>query len=71
MQAIKRLQSRNNMSIEEAQQRIRVQPLNKEYVAHSNIVFCTFWDISFTKIQVEKAWYQLKERLPRLLTSTS
>ena len=60
---MKRLQERNKLSIEEAQKRINSQPSNKEYVSHANIIFCSYWDPIFTKTQVQKAWFDLKQRL--------
>ncbi|XP_065206569.1 bifunctional coenzyme A synthase [Planococcus citri] len=61
-EAIKRLQARNHLSIEEAQTRINSQPQNKEYISNSNVVFCSYWDPNYTKYQVEKAWTNLKKR---------
>lgn len=60
---MKRLQNRDNLSVEEAQTRIRSQLKNKEIVSKANVIFCTLWDENYTKKQVEKAWCQLQERL--------
>ncbi|XKL65748.1 hypothetical protein PGB90_009168 [Kerria lacca] len=62
-EAVKRLQNRDNLSVEEAQTRIRSQLKNKEIVSKANVIFCTLWDENYTKKQVEKAWCQLQERL--------
>lgn len=67
LQAVKRLRTRNKLSVEEAQLRLNSQPKNQEYVTHSNVVFCTLWQPTYTRKQVEKAWKLLQERLPTII----
>lgn len=67
LQAVKRLRTRNKLSVEEAQLRLNSQPKNQEYVTHSNVVFCTLWQPAYTRKQVEKAWKLLQERLPIII----
>ncbi|KAK7598241.1 hypothetical protein V9T40_006476 [Parthenolecanium corni] len=66
-EAVKRLRTRNKLSVEEAQLRLNSQPKNQEYVTHSNVVFCTLWQPTYTRKQVEKAWKLLQERLPTII----
>ncbi|XP_037294471.1 bifunctional coenzyme A synthase isoform X2 [Manduca sexta] len=62
-EAIKRLQKRNNLTEEEARQRIEAQPTNLEQVAHANIVFSPYWSYDYTQAQIDKAWDHLQEYL--------
>ncbi|XP_050530364.1 bifunctional coenzyme A synthase-like [Daktulosphaira vitifoliae] len=62
-EAIARLQTRNNLSREEALKRINSQPSNSEYVARANVLFSTLWSYNCTKIQLNKAWNNLINRL--------
>ncbi|CAH0563565.1 unnamed protein product [Brassicogethes aeneus] len=63
-EAIERLKSRNQMSEEQAKNRIESQPKNTDYVNKSNVVFCTLWPFEYTKQQVIKAWELLQNRIP-------
>ncbi|XP_025833338.1 bifunctional coenzyme A synthase-like, partial [Agrilus planipennis] len=63
-EAVKRISERNNLTPEQAKQRIDAQPPNKNYVEAANVVFCTLWPEDFTRSQVDKAWNLLKNRLP-------
>ena len=62
-EAIKRLIARNNFSEEQAVARIESQLSNRKYVEAANVVFCTLWEVEFTKMQVKRAWELLQERL--------
>lgn len=62
-QAVKRLQERNNLTEEEAKQRIAAQPSNIEQIAHANIVFSPFWSYDYTQGQIDRAWSLLEELL--------
>ncbi|KAL0838706.1 hypothetical protein ABMA28_016772 [Loxostege sticticalis] len=62
-EAVKRLQKRNNLTEEEARQRIAAQPSNAEQIAAANIVFSPYWSYEYTQAQVDRAWDQLQEYL--------
>ncbi|CAH2096056.1 unnamed protein product [Euphydryas editha] len=59
-EAIKRLQERNNMTEEEAKQRVNAQPSNKEQVDVANVVFSPFWSYEYTQNQIDRAWENLQ-----------
>lgn len=59
-EAISRLQERNNLTEEEAKQRIDAQPSNKEQVDLANVVFSPFWSYEYTQMQVDSAWKNLQ-----------
>lgn len=63
VEAVKRIQNRNNLSEEEAKKRIESQKKNEEIVDFANVIFCTFWSVDYTQMTVEKAWKLLKERI--------
>ncbi|XP_060521985.1 bifunctional coenzyme A synthase [Cylas formicarius] len=63
-EAIRRLISRNNLNESEAKKRLDALPPNTEYVRHAHVVFCTLWQIEYTKLQVIKAWNLLQARIP-------
>nr|CAD7574193.1 unnamed protein product [Timema californicum] len=62
-EAVKRLQSRNNLSESAAIARIQAQPSNTAVVQEATVVFCTLWQPEFTQKQVERAWHSLQEYL--------
>ncbi|CAH2269455.1 jg6497 [Pararge aegeria aegeria] len=62
-EAIKRLQERNNLTEEEAKQRVSAQPSNAEQVAQANVVFSPYWSYEYTQVQIDKAWDQLEKYL--------
>nr|XP_022907946.1 bifunctional coenzyme A synthase-like isoform X1 [Onthophagus taurus] len=62
-EAIKRLQSRNNLSVDEAKSRLDAQMSNRDYVKASHVVFCTLWEVEYTRQQVDKAWGLLMGRM--------
>lgn len=62
-EALKRLIKRNNLTEEQAESRIDSQPPNTFYVNNSNVVFCPYWEIEYTKVQVVKAWNLLQKRI--------
>ncbi|XP_050294400.1 bifunctional coenzyme A synthase-like isoform X2 [Anthonomus grandis grandis] len=64
LEAINRLKTRNNLTEEQAKSRLSSQITNKEYIKSANVVFCTLWEVEYTKIQVLKAWKLLQQRLP-------
>ncbi|XP_072949345.1 bifunctional coenzyme A synthase isoform X2 [Epargyreus clarus] len=62
-EAIKRLQTRNNLTEEEAKLRVEAQPTNLEQIAMANVVFSPYWSHEYTAGQVDKAWEQLQAYL--------
>ncbi|XP_034947383.1 bifunctional coenzyme A synthase [Chelonus insularis] len=62
-EAIKRLVERNNLSVEEAELRIKAQPSNIEQVNEATVVLSTLWSHEITLKQVQKAWDLLKKFL--------
>ena len=60
-EAITRQVQSRNLSYDEAESRVKAQLDNLTRVRHSNVVFCTLWDLEFTKQQVRKCVKQLKE----------
>ncbi|KAK4874734.1 hypothetical protein RN001_014094 [Aquatica leii] len=62
-EAIQRLQSRNGLTQEQAQQRIASQCSNEVYTRSANVVFCSLWEREYTISQVNKAWDLLQKRL--------
>ncbi|XP_057320755.1 bifunctional coenzyme A synthase [Microplitis mediator] len=64
-EAVKRLMERNNLSREEAEMRIKVQPSNVEQVNEATVVLSTLWSHEITLSQVQKAWELLKEFLSK------
>ncbi len=58
-EAIRRLQTRNNLTREEAQQRIASQLTNEERTKYADRVFDTNRDASEVKKEVIAEWYQL------------
>ena len=59
--AVKRIIERDGKSEDEARQRLSSQIPNAEYVDAANIVFCSKWETSYTRKQVDKAWAHLKK----------
>ncbi|XP_050350593.1 bifunctional coenzyme A synthase isoform X2 [Nymphalis io] len=59
-EAIKRLKERNNLTEEEAKQRVDAQPSNKEQVDVANVVFSPYWSYEYTQTQIDRAWDQLQ-----------
>lgn len=62
-EAIERLKTRNNLTEEQAKDRLNSQAPNATYVESANIVFCTLWSIDYTYQQVDRAWTELKTRM--------
>ena len=62
-EAVKRILSRDGISQQHAENRIKSQMSNQDRVAHANVVFCTLWETDYTQKQVEKAWVGLQKRL--------
>ena len=62
-EAVSRLQDRNNLSNEAAQQRIDSQMSNTDRIARSNVVICPLWEKTVTRKQIEKAWGLLQTRI--------
>lgn len=52
IQAIRRLVRRDNLTEEQAKQRIDAQPDNEYIVKHSNVVMSTQWSYEFSQYQV-------------------
>lgn len=51
-QAIRRLVNRDNLTEEQAKQRVDAQPKNETMVKESNVVFSTQWSYEFSRQQV-------------------
>jgi hypothetical protein len=51
-QAVKRMIERNNLTEEQAQQRLNAQISNIERVEMSNVILCTLWEYEYTQQQV-------------------
>ncbi|CAG9860581.1 unnamed protein product [Phyllotreta striolata] len=62
-EAVKRLLERN-LTEEQANSRLNAQPNNQFYVQNANVVFCSLWNVEYTKEQVKKAWDLLMKRIP-------
>ncbi|XP_014205751.1 bifunctional coenzyme A synthase-like [Copidosoma floridanum] len=58
-EAVKRLMNRNNLTKEEAEKRILVQPGNIEQVKNAHVVISTLWSYEVTQQQVERAWNEV------------
>ncbi|XP_031638702.1 bifunctional coenzyme A synthase [Contarinia nasturtii] len=63
--AIRRLINRDNLTEEQAKQRIDAQPSNETMVSESTVVFSTQWSYEFSRQQAEKAWQGLQEYLKK------
>ena len=50
---------KNSKSEEEARQRLSNQISNQKYVNEANVVFCSKWEVAYTRKQVDKAWNHL------------
>ncbi|KAH0560570.1 bifunctional coenzyme A synthase [Cotesia glomerata] len=64
-EAVKRVMERNNLSKEEAEMRIKVQPSNVEQVNEATVVLSTLWSHDVTLSQVQKAWELLNQFLSK------
>lgn len=62
-EAVERVKRRDNLSTEQAEQRIQSQLSNKQRLAHADVVFCSLWEPAKTKKQVERAWNELQSFL--------
>lgn len=60
-EAVRRLKVRNNLTEEEARQRISNQMSNQERVERANVVISSQWEREFTNKQVEKAVEMLRK----------
>ena len=59
--AVQRIIDRDGKSEVEARQRLSSQTSNQKYVDEANIVFCSKWESSYTRKQVDKAWEYLQQ----------
>ena len=59
--AMQRIMERDGKSEDEARQRLSSQTSNQKYVDEANIVFCSKWEILYTRKQVDKAWKYLQQ----------
>lgn len=64
-EAIKRVMERNNLSENEARNRLASQVNNVDIVAKSQVIFSSQWDYDFTQRQAERAWQMLNKELDR------
>lgn len=62
-EAINRLVQRNQLTVEEAGNRIGSQPPNIFYVENAHVVFSPYWDPIYTREQVIRAWNLLQKRI--------
>lgn len=58
-----------NRSLNEEQAKARLDslPPNKYYVDRANVVFCSLWDVEYTRLQVVKAFELLKNRMQQAI----
>jgi len=64
-EAVKRVMERNNLSENEARNRLANQVDNADIVAKSQVIFSSQWDYEFTQRQAERAWRMLHKELER------
>ncbi|XP_046394153.1 bifunctional coenzyme A synthase isoform X2 [Ischnura elegans] len=67
-EAIRRLQERTKLDVDECEKRILAQTPNSEVVAIANVVISTLWSPEYTQKQVERAWKELQCRVKDWLT---
>ena len=60
--AVERIMDRDRKSEDDARKRLTSQWSNQKYVNEANIVFCSKWEVSYTRKQVDKAWLFLNEK---------
>ncbi|XP_053387502.1 bifunctional coenzyme A synthase-like isoform X2 [Mercenaria mercenaria] len=70
-EAVKRMIERNNLTEEQARQRLNSQITNLERVEKSNVILCTLWEYDYTQQQVEHAWRLLLERIPSTISKSN
>ncbi len=58
--AVKRIVERDGRTAQEAEARLKSQMPNEEVVAKSNVIFCSQWEVDYTKKQVAVAWKELQ-----------
>ena len=57
--AMQRIMERDSKSEEDARRRLSTQIPNQKYVDEANVVFCSKWEIAYTRKQVDNAWTHL------------
>ena len=62
-EAVKRLATRNKLSLEDAQKRLNSQMTNTERCSHADIIVCSDWEHSVTRSFIDQAWAGLLERI--------
>lgn len=62
-EAVRRIIERNNLSEQEARNRLANQVKNTDIVAKSQVIFSSQWDYDFTQLQAERAWQMLNKEL--------
>lgn len=60
---IKRVIDRNHLSQKEAEDRVSIQLSNVSRLQQSHVAFCSLWDLSVTRSQVDRAVRDLHQRL--------
>ena len=60
--AVRRIMERDGKSEDEAKKRLSSQISNQKYVNEANVVFCSKWEVSYTRKQVDIAWRHLNEK---------
>ena len=60
--AVRRIMERDGKSEDEAKKRLSSQISNQKYVNEANVVFCSKWEVSYTRKQVDIAWRHLNAK---------
>jgi len=62
-EAVARLTVRNGLSEEQAQARLSSQLSNSERCVKADVVFCSQWDVEYTRQQADRAWVDVLNRV--------
>ncbi|CAL8073582.1 unnamed protein product [Orchesella dallaii] len=65
-EAIKRVQSRDKVSQEDAERRVGSQVSNHERAKRATFLFSTLWEEEFTRSQILKAWGNIESTIKKL-----
>jgi dephospho-CoA kinase len=57
------VQARNSLSEADAEMRLKAQQSNEKRVAAAHVVLCSLWEYEQTRVQVQRAWTLLMERI--------
>ncbi|CAB3407052.1 unnamed protein product [Caenorhabditis bovis] len=64
-ETIRRVMDRDSVSEDQAKARMASQITNKERIDNSNVVFCSLWEYTETRAQIDKAVKTLLERIQK------